>query len=71
MSCETDSAAFFATMALKGRLIKLENVAPIVKFLCTDGAWINDKSCMALCRFPYADLFAGQVLFAHGGMAAR
>ena len=37
------SVAFFKTMALGGRLTKIEDIAPIVKFLCTDGAWINGE----------------------------
>lgn len=39
-----DIVAFFQTMALEGRLAKIEDVVPIVKFLCTDGAWINGKT---------------------------
>lgn len=38
-----DSVAFFKTMAIGGRLTKIEDIAPIIKFLCTDGAWINGK----------------------------
>lgn len=38
-----DSVAFFKTMALNGRLTKIDDIAPLVKFLCTDGAWINGE----------------------------
>lgn len=38
-----DSVAFFKTQAIEGRLTKIEDIAPIVKFLCTDGAWINGE----------------------------
>ena len=37
------SVAFFKTQAMGGRLTKIEDIAPIVKFLCTDGAWISGK----------------------------
>lgn len=39
-----ESVAFFKTQALGGRLTKIEDIVPIVKFLCTEGAWINGKS---------------------------
>jgi NAD(P)-dependent dehydrogenase (short-subunit alcohol dehydrogenase family) len=38
-----DSVAFFKTQALDGRLTKIEDIAPLVKFLCTDGAWISGE----------------------------
>lgn len=42
-----ESVAFFKTQALGGRLTKIEDIVPIVKFLCTEGAWINgESSCM-------------------------
>jgi NAD(P)-dependent dehydrogenase (short-subunit alcohol dehydrogenase family) len=38
-----DSVAFFKTQAIGGRLTKIEDIVPIIKFLCTDGAWISGK----------------------------
>lgn len=64
-----DSVAFFKTQALGGRLTKIEDIAPIVKFLCTEGAWISGKLFL-VWRFP-ANIRSGQVLFANGGMASR
>lgn len=38
-----DSVAMFKTMAMGERLTHIEDIAPIVKFLCTDGAWISGE----------------------------
>lgn len=43
-----DSVAFFKNMALGGRLTKIEDIVPIIKFLCTEGAWINGESTYLL-----------------------
>lgn len=43
-----DSVAFFKTQAIGGRLTKIEDIVPIVKFLCTEGAWINGKQLLHL-----------------------
>lgn len=45
-----DSVAMFKTMAIGGRLTHIEDIAPIVKFLCTDGAWISGKRCHSIMR---------------------
>lgn len=65
-----DSVAFFKTMALEGRLTKIEDVVPIVKFLCKEGAWINGKYSSTSLENPI-DRRSGQILFANGGMASR
>ncbi|KPI40303.1 Short-chain type dehydrogenase [Cyphellophora attinorum] len=41
------SVAFFKTQAMGERLTKIEDIAPIVKFLCTDGAWISGQVIFA------------------------
>lgn len=42
---ESDEAVeFHKSQALEGRLTKIEDIAPIVQFLCTEGGWINGKS---------------------------
>jgi NAD(P)-dependent dehydrogenase (short-subunit alcohol dehydrogenase family) len=45
-----DSVAFFKTQAMNGRLTKIEDIAPIVKFLCTDGGWISGQSTLSPSR---------------------
>lgn len=42
---ETDeSIPFLKSQAMEGRLTKIEDIAPIVKFLVTEGAWITGKT---------------------------
>lgn len=39
-----DSVAFFKSQAMGGKLTHIEDIAPIVKFLCSkDGSWISGK----------------------------
>jgi hypothetical protein len=33
--------AFHKSSAMGGRLTKVEDIAPIFKFLCLEGGWIN------------------------------
>lgn len=56
-----DSVAFFKTQALGGRLTKIEDIVPIVKFLCTDGAWINGEFIGTSNFTPWTSLTFGQV----------
>lgn len=65
-----ESVAFFKTQAISGRLTKIEDIVPIVKFLCTDGAWINGESLNIRLRALFT-FCLGQILFANGGMASR
>lgn len=39
----SDAVAFHKSNAIGGRLTSIEDIAPIYKFLCTDGAWINGQ----------------------------
>jgi NAD(P)-dependent dehydrogenase (short-subunit alcohol dehydrogenase family) len=67
-----DSVAFFKTQAIGGRLTKVEDIAPLVKFLCTEGTWISGEFLWQ--TLPIAlelTVRAGQILFANGGMASR
>jgi NAD(P)-dependent dehydrogenase (short-subunit alcohol dehydrogenase family) len=51
-----EAVEFHKSNAIGGRLTKIEDIAPIVKFLCTDGAWINGErrssylKCRVRCR---------------------
>jgi NAD(P)-dependent dehydrogenase (short-subunit alcohol dehydrogenase family) len=65
-----DSVAFFKTQAMGGRLTRIEDIAPLVKFLCTDGAWISGEFSRS-CAVRHAKSRVGQVIFANGGMASR
>ena len=38
-----DSVAFFKSQALGGRLTHIEDIAPLIKFLCTEGGWISGE----------------------------
>lgn len=38
-----DAVAFHKSSAMGGRLTKVEDIAPIYKFLCTEGKWINGQ----------------------------
>lgn len=51
-----DSVAFFKTMALGGRLTKIEDIVPIIKFLCTEGAWINGEFHLRTHRLSSTDI---------------
>jgi NAD(P)-dependent dehydrogenase (short-subunit alcohol dehydrogenase family) len=51
-----DSVAFFKTQAMGGRLTKIDDIAPLVKFLCTDGAWISGKCCRTPTNAVYANV---------------
>ena len=45
---ETDeSVAFHRSQAMGGHLTKIEDIAPIVRFLLTDGWWINGQTLFA------------------------
>ncbi|KAH3686145.1 hypothetical protein WICPIJ_002883 [Wickerhamomyces pijperi] len=45
---ETDeSVAFFKTQGLGGRLTKVEDIVPIVRFLVTEGRWITGQTIYA------------------------
>ena len=41
-----DSVTFFKSQAIGGRLTHIEDIAPIIKFLCTEGGWITGQ-CFA------------------------
>lgn len=42
-----DSVAFHKSMAMEGRLTEVQDIAPIVKFLCTAGQWVNGQTIFA------------------------
>lgn len=42
-----DAVEFHKSNAIAGRLTVVEDIAPIFKFLCTDGAWINGQTIFA------------------------
>ncbi|KJZ72926.1 hypothetical protein HIM_07689 [Hirsutella minnesotensis 3608] len=42
-----DAVAFHKSQALGGRLTEVKDIAPIVKFLCTEGAWITGQTLFA------------------------
>ncbi|RMZ77285.1 hypothetical protein DV737_g4429, partial [Chaetothyriales sp. CBS 132003] len=42
-----EAVAFHKSNAIDGRLTKVEDIAPIVKFLCTEGSWINGQTIFA------------------------
>jgi len=42
-----DAVAFHKSSAIGGRLTKIEDIAPIARFLCTEGAWINGQTLFA------------------------
>ncbi|KAF2716099.1 putative short-chain dehydrogenase [Polychaeton citri CBS 116435] len=45
---ETDaSVAYLKSVAIDGRLTKIEDIAPLVKFLVTDGSWITGQVLFA------------------------
>ena len=42
-----DSVAFFKSQAMENRLTKIQDIAPFVRFLCTDGGWITGQTIFA------------------------
>lgn len=45
---ETDDAiGFYKTMGLGGRLTKIEDIVPIIRFLVTEGGWITGQTIFA------------------------
>lgn len=42
-----ESVQFFKTCAMHGRLTKIEDIVPIVRFLVTEGYWINGQTIYA------------------------
>lgn len=42
-----EAVEFHKSNAIDGRLTKVEDIAPIYKFLCTEGAWINGQTLFA------------------------
>jgi NAD(P)-dependent dehydrogenase (short-subunit alcohol dehydrogenase family) len=42
-----EAVEFHKSNAIGGRLTQVEDIAPIYKFLCTDGAWINGQTIFA------------------------
>lgn len=42
-----EAVAFHKANGLDGRLTDVKDIAPIVKFLCTDGAWITGQTIFA------------------------
>ncbi len=42
-----DSVAFFKSQALGNRLTKIEDIAPFVRFLVTEGGWITGQTIFA------------------------
>ncbi|KAF2148603.1 putative short-chain dehydrogenase [Myriangium duriaei CBS 260.36] len=43
----SDSVEFHKSNAIGGRLTDVDDIAPIFKFLCTDGAWMNGQTIFA------------------------
>lgn len=45
---ESDEAvAFHKSQGMGGRLTEVQDIAPIVKFLCTSGRWITGQTIFA------------------------
>lgn len=42
-----DAVAFHKSSAMEGRLTGVKDIAPIVKFLCTEGRWITGQTIFA------------------------
>jgi len=42
-----EAVAYHKSNALEGRLTDVKDIAPIVKFLCTDGQWITGQTIFA------------------------
>ncbi|OIM65478.1 hypothetical protein ATX89_10035 [Oenococcus oeni] len=42
-----ESTAFHKSQAMGNQLTKIEDIAPIIKFLTTDGWWINGQTIFA------------------------
>jgi NAD(P)-dependent dehydrogenase (short-subunit alcohol dehydrogenase family) len=41
------SVEFHKSMAVEGRLTEVQDIAPIVRFLCTAGKWVNGQTIFA------------------------
>jgi hypothetical protein len=44
---EPEAVAFHKSQALEGRLTDIKDIAPIVKFLVTEGQWITGQTIFA------------------------
>lgn len=42
-----DAVAYHKSNAMEGRLTDVKDIAPIVKFLCTEGQWITGQTIFA------------------------
>jgi NAD(P)-dependent dehydrogenase (short-subunit alcohol dehydrogenase family) len=42
-----DSVTFHKSMAMEGRSTEVQDIAPIVRFLCTAGKWVNGQTIFA------------------------
>jgi NAD(P)-dependent dehydrogenase (short-subunit alcohol dehydrogenase family) len=42
-----EAVAFHKSNAMEGRLTDVKDIAPIVKFLCTEGRWITGQTLFA------------------------
>jgi len=42
-----ESVAYHKSNALEGRLTDVKDIAPVVKFLCTEGQWITGQTIFA------------------------
>jgi NAD(P)-dependent dehydrogenase (short-subunit alcohol dehydrogenase family) len=42
-----ESVAYHKSQAMEGRLTDIKDIAPIVRFLCTDGQWITGQTLFA------------------------
>jgi len=66
-----DAVASHRSSAMGKRLTDIEDIAPIVKFLCTGGQWITvESSCDRKYMFVRLRI-GGQTLFAKGGYTTR
>jgi NAD(P)-dependent dehydrogenase (short-subunit alcohol dehydrogenase family) len=41
------SIAYLKAGAMGGRLTNVNDIAPLIRFLCTEGAWINGQTIFA------------------------
>lgn len=42
-----DAVAYHKSNAMEGRLTDIQDIAPIVRFLCTEGQWVNGQTIFA------------------------
>ncbi len=42
-----DAVAFHKSQAMENRLTDVKDIAPIIKFLCTEGTWITGQTIFA------------------------